>query len=153
MILTPHQLPISEYHGAGGCPRWWSKTSLMNYKKYGPKWMGLYLQGQIHTERPDGALQGQAIDCYLTEGAEAFAKQWAIKPDGLSLATKEGKAWKLDHDGKEILSHRDNLILCDAPSRTLSGVTVGMFVIRSTLISVPYFALDMMERIASLDDR
>jgi len=114
MILTPHQLPISEYHGAGGCPRWWSKTSLMNYKKYGPKWMGLYLQGQIHTERPDGALQGQAIDCYLTEGAEAFAKQWAIKPDGLSLATKEGKAWKLDNDGKEILSHRDNLILCDA---------------------------------------
>jgi len=112
MILPPSEMPIDRYHK--GPPRWWSKTSLMNYKKYGPKWMGLYLQDQIRTERPDGALQGQALDCYLTEGAEAFAKQWAIKPEGISLATKEGKAWKLENEGKEILSHKDNLILCDA---------------------------------------
>jgi len=85
-------MPIQKYHM--GPPRWWSKTSLRNFQQYGPKWMGKFLRDEVRTERPDGALQGMALDVYLTEGAEEFAKQFAIKPDGLSLATKEGKAWK-----------------------------------------------------------
>ena len=114
MILTPQQMPISEYHGAQGIPRWWSKSSLRKYAEMGPKWTGLKLSGLVEDKRPDGAIQGIAIDTYLTESPAAFAAQFAIKPDGMSLATKEGKAWKADNEGKEILSHEDGLILLDA---------------------------------------
>jgi hypothetical protein len=105
-------MPIDRYHK--GPPRWWSKTSLRNFKECGPKWTGLYLRDEVYKKRPDGAIQGMALDCWLTEGAEEFSRQFAIKPQGMSLTTKEGKAWKEAHDGREILSHDDGLILTDA---------------------------------------
>lgn len=112
MIIPPSEISIERYHK--GPPRWWSKTSLRNFQQYGPKWTRMYLSDEINTKRPDGALQGMALDCYLTEGVEAFASRFCIKPEGMSLATKDGKAWKAEQGSREILSNEDGLILFEA---------------------------------------
>lgn len=115
MILTPDQLPISEYHGAQGAPRWLSKTSIRDFMERGPKWWRrAYIDRRLIRKRPDGAIQGLALDCYLTEGQESFARTFAIKPEGMKLSTREGKEWAQEHEGKEILSWEDGLILMDA---------------------------------------
>lgn len=111
MILS--DLPITEYHSS--VPQWLSKTSLKHFIEYGPKWWRLaYLERTIPIPEPGGAAQGLALDCWLTEGPEAFARQWAIKPEGMKLSTKEGRAWGDEQVGKRILSHEDFSILLDA---------------------------------------
>ena len=47
---------------------------------------------------------GTALHCRVLDGATAFDRQYVKKPDGLSLATKEGKAWKAELGRKKALS-------------------------------------------------
>lgn len=47
---------------------------------------------------------GTALHCITLDGSEAFDKQYVKKPEGLSLATKEGKAWKAEAGRKRVLS-------------------------------------------------
>ncbi|MEY2800528.1 MAG: hypothetical protein RL513_112, partial [Pseudomonadota bacterium] len=70
MIIPPSEMPIDRYHHSA--PRWWSKTSLRYYQDHGPAWVKLWLDDQIKPPTPDGAEVGLALDCYLTEGADAF---------------------------------------------------------------------------------
>lgn len=115
MILSPSELPISEYHAS--TPRWWSKTSLRNFQSLGPAWTKLaYIDKCLMQETPGGALQGAALDCLLTEGVDSFGERFVIKPEGMSFATKEGKQWKSDNvgEGMDVLPHDDWLILADA---------------------------------------
>jgi hypothetical protein len=116
VIIPPDQLPIEAYHnGASESPQWLSKTSIRDFQDMGPAWWKMaYIDRIIERPRPDGALQGLALDCYLTEGPEVFASKWAIKPEGMSFATKEGKEWKAQHVGREILAADDYNILCNA---------------------------------------
>jgi hypothetical protein len=79
-IITPDLLPIGQYHS--GAPDWLSKTSIRDFMEHGPKWWQMaYLRKSIDRPTPDGALQGLALDCYLTEGAMSFAKRFPILPD------------------------------------------------------------------------
>ena len=113
MILAPDQLGIEAYHKSA--PSWLSKTSLMDFKRMGaPWWKMAYLDLSIQRPRPSGAEQGQALDCYLTEGADVFGERYSVKPDGMSFTTKEGKEWRAAHDGKMLISQDDRLILSDA---------------------------------------
>jgi len=118
MIIN--NIPIEAYHSSA--PRWLSKTSLRDYLKMGPAWWRLaYLDKAIRKPRPDGAAQGSALDCYLTEGAAEFERRYVIKPDGIAFNTKEGKAWRDKHaEGKECLSHEDGMILADAIDAVMS---------------------------------
>lgn len=112
-LLTAAELPIAQYHASA--PAWLSKTSLRDFIHHGPAWWKLaYLDKSIDRKRPDGAIQGAALDCYLTEGAEAFAAGWAIRPYGMDGRTKAGKEWADANTGKEVLSYADSLILPDA---------------------------------------
>lgn len=52
---------------------------------------------------------GSAAHAYILEGAEAFHARYAVKPDGLSLATREGKQWKESLGGREIVSFTDHM--------------------------------------------
>lgn len=52
---------------------------------------------------------GSAAHAYILEGAEAFHARYAVKPDGLSLATREGKQWKESLGGREIISFTDHM--------------------------------------------
>ena len=47
---------------------------------------------------------GTAAHAYLVEGPEVFAARYAVKPQDLSLATKDGKAWKAQQATKEIVA-------------------------------------------------
>lgn len=47
---------------------------------------------------------GSATHCALLE-PHAFADRYAVKPAGMNLTTKEGRAWKAEHEGRAHLSH------------------------------------------------
>ncbi|WGL30673.1 CRISPR/Cas system-associated protein [Synechococcus phage S-CRES3] len=47
---------------------------------------------------------GTAAHCLVLDGQKAFDAQYVKKPDGLSLATKEGKAWKAELGRKKALN-------------------------------------------------
>ena len=113
MIIPSDQLSIGAYHSS--CPQWLSKTTLMDFRRMGPAlWKLTHLDRTVTKERPGGADQGLALDCYLTEGPEAFASRYAEKPKGISFATKEGKAWRASQAGREIITADDHAILKDA---------------------------------------
>lgn len=61
---------------------------------------------------------GSAAHCYLIEGEEAFGERYAIKPEDMSFATKEGKAWKAKHEGREIVTHKEAL--------KIAGMALGL---------------------------
>lgn len=113
MILTAPELPIDRYHASA--PAWLSKTSLRDYISHGPAWWKMaYLDGSIPRPTPGGAIQGLALDCLLTEGAESFAARFAVKPAGIDGRTKAGKEWAEANSGREILNADDAAILSDA---------------------------------------
>lgn len=64
-------------------------------------------------------LVGRAFHTLILEGQPAFDRQFAVKPEGMSLATADGKAWKRDQVGKAILSHDDGMRIF-AMSRAVS---------------------------------
>lgn len=50
---------------------------------------------------------GSALHCLVLEGQEQFDNDYILKPEGLSLTTKEGKAWKEANKAKTVLSVSD----------------------------------------------
>jgi len=57
---------------------------------------------------------GTAVHCKALEGDEEFEKRYVMKPEGLSLTTKEGKAWRAQQEGRTPLSRTDALRSWDA---------------------------------------
>lgn len=47
---------------------------------------------------------GTALHCLTLDGRDAFEGQYAKKPDGIKLNTKEGKEWKANVGRKKVLS-------------------------------------------------
>lgn len=60
-------------------------------------------------EEPDteATAFGRAAHTYLLEGAQKFHRIYAIKPAGLNLTTKEGRAWKEQHTDAERIDEED----------------------------------------------
>jgi len=50
---------------------------------------------------------GSALHCLVLEGKEEFDRNYILKPDGISLTTKEGKEWKAAAGKKTVLSTSD----------------------------------------------
>ena len=65
---------------------------------------------------------GTALHCRVLDGATAFDRQYVKKPDGLSLATKEGKAWKAELGRKKVLSEGGK----DDPWGSVQGMTEAL---------------------------
>lgn len=61
---------------------------------------------------------GSAAHAYLIEGKEVFNTQYAVKPDGMSFATKEGKAWRADHQDRRIVTFKE--------FEKITGMAVGI---------------------------
>jgi hypothetical protein len=57
---------------------------------------------------------GSALHCLVLEGEEQFERDCILKPEGLSLTTKEGKEWKEANKKKIILSNSDQYQSWDA---------------------------------------
>ena len=66
-----------------------------------------YRHGVQHA-RPDtdATRLGRAVHCAILE-PEMFADRFAVKPDGMSFSTRDGKAWRSEHEHLTILSHGD----------------------------------------------
>jgi len=65
---------------------------------------------------------GSAVHCKALEGDEEFEKRYVMKPDNISLATKEGKEWKAEQVGKTVLSNSDR----DRPWDSVIGMTESL---------------------------
>jgi hypothetical protein len=135
MIIYPQDLDIEKYHSAINPPGevWLSKTSIKNYIEKGPGWFKkAYIDKSIEIPTPGGAAEGKALDCYLTEGADVFAKRYkplpstapkkpdkkqrnAKKPSQETIdAIKWWDDWHAENPEWIELSDRDRAILHDA---------------------------------------
>ena len=47
---------------------------------------------------------GSALDTLITEGPSAFDAEYSVRPPGVDLRTKAGKAWKAEQEGKTPLT-------------------------------------------------
>lgn len=111
-IIPAAELPIDQYHSCA--PEWLSKTSIKDFIKHGPAWwQKAYVLKSIERPIPEGVEQGSALDCYLTEGVDAFNGRYVVKPPGMNFSTTAGKAWKAEHAGSEIITSDDYVILMD----------------------------------------
>ena len=65
---------------------------------------------------------GTALHCLVLDGQKAFDAQYVKKPDGLSLSTKEGKAWKAELGRKKALSEGGK----DDPWNSVQGMACSL---------------------------
>jgi hypothetical protein len=92
-----------------------SKTSLRSFGERGPAWWKLrYIDRAIPDRRPEGATEGLALDCLLTEGLDQYIQRFIVRPKDIDLRTKDGKQWRAMNEGKELLSAEDGLIIEEA---------------------------------------
>lgn len=74
-----------------------------------------YLAAKQRKFAPTIAMQiGSALHCLVLEGREQFESDYVLKPEGLSLTTKEGKEWKAANGKKTTLSKTDQYASWDA---------------------------------------
>lgn len=50
---------------------------------------------------------GSALHCLVLEGKEEFDRRYILKPEDLSLVTREGKEWKAAQKGKTVLTNNE----------------------------------------------
>jgi PDDEXK-like domain of unknown function (DUF3799) len=131
MILSPEELPISQYHGPIDLREpWLSKTPIKDFRTMGPKrWAMTYLDRTLPRPEKTAAMEeGSMIDCLLTEGSAAFHARYAVAPIGApkrptsaqlnakkpSPETLDAIAYWAPFAGKIIVSQDDYSILLDA---------------------------------------
>lgn len=135
MIIYPQDLTMERYHSSINPPHevWLSKTSIKNYIEKGAAWWRkAYVDKSIEIPTPGGAAEGKALDCYLTEGPQVFAKRYKPlpedaprKPDKKQRNAKKPKQetidavkwwddWHAENPDWQELSDKDREILHDA---------------------------------------
>lgn len=73
-------------------------------------------------EDTDATALGSAFHTLLLEGLEKYRALYAVKPAGLNLATKEGKAWKAEEaNGREVISWDNHEKLLSMAGAVLKG--------------------------------
>lgn len=90
-------IPNEEYHSSRAI-----SSSLLRKALDGRIW------GIADDAPTDAMTRGTMLHAAILE-PEAFA-QYAIKPDGMSFANAEGKAWKAAHEGRPITNAKDHAI-------------------------------------------
>lgn len=112
-----HGVPMAVYHGdccpgpsvsasvlvemrdGEGCPaKALARHYLSPWLNSGPR------QNDDSEAKSEAKAFGTAAHAYLIEGPQVFAARYAVKPRDLSLATKDGKAWKAAQGPREIIA-------------------------------------------------
>ncbi len=91
-------MPFAEYSSLEG----WGSSALKAMRK-GPPARVRYEQQNHHDS--DAMRLGSAVHAWMLSNAGEFEAFYAHKPDGMSFATKEGKAWRDGQAGRIILTH------------------------------------------------
>lgn len=115
-----HDIPFSNYLAIKA----WGSGSLKAMRR-GPPRRVIFERdgGRADT---DATILGSAVHCLLLT-PDLFSKQYAIKPDGMSFASKEGKAWRDDpvRAGLTLLSHDVGLAIDDIVEALLANKAVA----------------------------
>ncbi len=90
-------LPAEDYHADPS----WGSTSLKAMRKGPPARVRWEQANPRHT---DALAFGTAVHCCVLT-PDLYVSAYAHKPDGMSFATKDGKAWRETQAGKTILTH------------------------------------------------
>lgn len=91
----------ADYHAIAA----WGSTSLKAMRKGPPARVIWERDNPRHSE---AMAFGTAVHCALLT-PDLFYDTYAQKPEGMSFATKDGKAWREAQAGKVIISHEDAL--------------------------------------------
>lgn len=110
-------LPFADYLGSGTFgPRAVSGSDLVAFETECPAHAYAFWRGNPDRKRSDATPAmtfGSAAHAYILEGADAFHQRYVVKPEGLSLATREGKAWKETVGEREVVSFDDHMRILD----------------------------------------
>jgi exodeoxyribonuclease VIII len=93
-----HNLPFGEYNAIEA-----ERKSTLTAMATSPGAYRLRCDTEFKTT-PDMDF-GDAVDTLLFEGKDALMGRFAMRPEGLKLTTKEGKAWKRDNPGIVVPAH------------------------------------------------
>jgi len=99
-----HNMPAQEYQDAIGI----NASLLADVDAHSLKYVRAVMNGMRKESREFDL--GTAFHAALLEDDR---RNYAIKPDGMSYATKEGKAWRAEHEGEMILSAEDDAAIDD----------------------------------------
>lgn len=118
-----HDIPFDAYLAPGTFGlRAVSGSDLVAFEVECPAHAFAFWRGNLARQRSDATLAmtfGSAAHAFLLEGPAAFNQRYIIKPDGLSLATREGKAWKETVGGREIVNYDDARRILDMEAALL----------------------------------
>lgn len=94
-------LPIEEYHSSLRL----STSKMADFATGGPRLFAMrHIKRSLPPrEQTDAMRFGQLFED-ATQGREPDWSTYAVKPEGMSFATKDGKAWRSEHEGKQIIS-------------------------------------------------
>lgn len=82
-----------------------------------------YESAKNHSLIPTPAMEmGTALHCRVLDGEKAFQASYVMRPEGMSLATKEGKDWKKSVGKKKILTTGGK----DDPWNAVQGMTESL---------------------------
>lgn len=101
-ILAPgtHAFTFAEYHAIDA----WGSSALKAMRRGPPA--RVVWERESESKDTDATILGTAVHCKLLT-PDLYAANYAVKPEGMSFATKEGKAWRDDPEraGRILLSH------------------------------------------------
>jgi hypothetical protein len=110
-----HDIDFATYLSGTGIPApAVSGSDLVNYETECPAHAYAFWRGnpaRIHSEPTPAMALGTAAHCYILEGADAFHDRFAVKPEGMNFATKEGRAWRDSQDGRSIISFDQHMTI------------------------------------------
>lgn len=98
--MSEHQLvsqSFDEYAKADGV-----SASMLDQIRKSPAHLRAYMDGTLR-EEGDALALGTLIHLAVLQPDTMQGAVW-VKPEGVSLATKEGRAWKEEHQGRPIIS-------------------------------------------------
>lgn len=85
------RIPMSQYHASSAL----SNSKLSVFAEFGPEhFHRQFIARNLEDKDSRALLLGAAFDTLVFDGEAEFAKQYAIKPEGMNFSTKEGKEWR-----------------------------------------------------------
>jgi hypothetical protein len=107
--MIVHNMPMDEYHADSAI----SNSKIKVFADHGPmRFYRQFVAKDLPGEDSPAFAFGRAFDDRLFD-PQGFATKYARKPEGLSLATKEGKEWKAANEGREIITDADWQVMDD----------------------------------------
>lgn len=108
-----HDVSFDAYLSGTGIPApAVSGSDLVNYETECPAYAHAFWRNnpaRVHREPTASMALGTAAHAYILEDADVFHERFAVKPEGLNFATREGKAWREAHSDRQIVSFDDHM--------------------------------------------